>query len=87
MLEKVKLAIRYRNNLFDEEINMYIEACKNNLILAGINADKIIETDKSILNTVISYVKWQLNFQGRGVEWERIYKDLKLSLCLDSKYK
>ena len=87
MLEKVKLAIRYRNNLFDDEINMYIKSCKNNLILAGINADKIIDTDESILNTVISYVKWQLNFQGRGVEWERIYKDLKLSLCLDSNYK
>ena len=87
MLEIVKLAIRYRNDIFDDEIFMYIEACKNNLVLAGINADKIIDTDDSIINTVISYVKWQLNYQGRGTDWEKIYKDLKLSLCLDSNYK
>lgn len=86
MLEKIKLAIRYKNSIFDNEIKMYIEACKKNLVLAGIKDDKIIETDDSILNTVTAYVKWQLNFQGRGTEWEKIYKDLKLSLTLDSDY-
>lgn len=86
MLEQIKLAIRYKNEIFDKEIKLYIEACKKNLVLAGIKSDKIIETDESILNAVIAYVKWQLNFQGRGIEWEKIYKDLKLSLALDSNY-
>lgn len=86
MLEKVKLAIRYKNEIFDKEIKLYIEACKKNLVLAGIKREKIIETDESILNAVIAYVKWQFNFQGRGIEWEKIYKDLKLSLALDSNY-
>lgn len=86
MLDDVKLAIRYKTNLFDDEINLYISSCKKNLILAGINADKIIDTDESIINTVIAYIKWQLNYQGRGKDWEKIYKDLKLSLTLDSNY-
>ena len=64
MLEKVKLALRYKNNLFDEEIKMYIEACKNNLALSGIYKERItVEDDKSIINVVVCYCKWQLNFQ------------------------
>ncbi len=86
MLDKVKLAIRYKNEIFDDEIKMYIEACKSKLVSAGVNIDKITDNDNGILNTVIAYVKWQLNFQGRGIEWEKIYKDLKLSLVLDSNY-
>ncbi len=84
MLEKVKLALRYKNNLFDDEIEMYIEACKNNLKLGGIEA--IDETDKSIINVVICYCKWQLNFQNEGEKWEKVYKDLRTALALDMNY-
>ncbi len=86
MLDKVKLALRYRNTLFDDEINMLIEACKNNLILSGINKEKIVETDSSILNAVICYCKWQLNFQGNGEQWGKVYKDVKTALALDVNY-
>lgn len=86
MLEKIKLALRYRNNLFDEEIKMYIEACKNNLVLSGIDENKFTDTDMSILNAVICYCKWQLNFQNEGEKWEKVYKDLKVSLALDKRY-
>lgn len=87
MLERIKLALRYNNSIFDKEIIGYIEACKKNLILAGVNEDKIVETDESIITTIVAYCKWQLNFQSRGVEWEKIYNNLKLSLTLDSRYK
>lgn len=87
MLEEIKLALRYKNSLFDEEIKLYIEACKKNLLLAGINEEKLDDADGNITNTVIAYVKWFLNFQGQGEKWEKIYKDLKLSLVLDSRYK
>lgn len=86
MLDQVKLALRYRNKLFDSEIQMYIEACKNNLKLAGIDEEKIVESDDSIVNAVTCYCKWQLNFQNNGAEWEKIYKDLKTSLALDTNY-
>ena len=86
MLDKVKLALRYRNTLFDDEINMLIDACKRNLILSGIQENKIVDTDNSILNAVICYCKWQLNFQGKGEEWGKVYKDLKTALALDVNY-
>ena len=87
MLEKVKLALRLRNNLFDDEINLYIDACKSNLTHPGINPNKFLETDSAVMNAVICYVKWQMNFQGKAEQWEKIYKDLRLSLVLDSRYK
>lgn len=86
MLDQIKLALRYKNNLFDSEIQMYIAACKNNLKLAGIDESKINEGDDSIMNAVICYCKWQLNFQGKGAEWKEIYKDLRTALALDSNY-
>lgn len=86
MLEKIKLALRYKNNLFDNEITMYINACRNNLVLAGISKDKIIDTDDTILNVIVCYCKWQLNFQGNGEKWEKVYKDLKTALALDANY-
>ena len=86
MLEKIKLALRYRTSVFDNEINLYIKSCKNDLILGGVNEEKFDDTDESIQNTVISFCKWQLNFQGQGERWEKIYKNLKTSLVLDSRY-
>lgn len=87
MLEKVKLALRFRNNLFDDEIMLYIDACKINLTHPGINPNKFLETDSAVMNAVIFYVKWQMNYQGKGDQWERIYKDLRLALVLDKRYK
>ncbi len=86
MLETIKLALRYRTTTFDDEIYVYIQSCKNDLILGGVNTDKIVDADESIQATVIAYCKWQLNFQGQSERWEKIYKNLKTSLVLDSRY-
>lgn len=87
MLEKVKIAIKQKSNLFDDEIMLYIDACKINLTHPGINPNKFLETDSAVMNAVICYVKWQMNYQGKGDQWERIYKDLRLALVLDKRYK
>ena len=87
MLEKVKIAIKQKSNLFDDEIMLYIDACKINLTHPGINPNKFLETDSAVMNAVICYVKWQMNYQGKGDQWERIYKDLRLALVLHKRYK
>lgn len=87
MLDIIKLAMRYRTDVFDNEINMYINSCITNLVHAGVNPLKIVESDDAIINTITSFVKWQMNFENRGAEWEKIYKDLRLSITLDSNYK
>ena len=86
MLENVKLALRYRSSAFDAELNIYINSCKADLILGGVNEEKITDTDDSVISTVIAYCKWQLNFQEQGDRWDKIYKSLKTSLVLDSRY-
>lgn len=86
MLEKIKLACRYRTTTFDDEISLYIKSCKNDLILGGCNEEKLVDYDESIITTTIAYCKWQLNFQEQGERWEKIYKNLKASLVLDSRY-
>lgn len=87
MLEIVKLALKRNTNLFDDEISLYIDACKIDLTRTGVNANKFVETDSGIMNAVICFCKWHMNFDGRGEQWEKIYKDLRLSLTLDSRYK
>jgi hypothetical protein len=86
MLDIVKLALRYNNSLFDDELLMYIEACKKDLIHCGIDKSKIVDTDQTIQATTIAYCKWMLNYQGRGNDWQKVYVGLKTSLCLDSRY-
>ena len=87
MLEKIKLALRFKNDIFNDEITMYKVACKKDLIHAGVNEDKYSEEDETIINTTIAYCKWMLNFQNQGDRWKDIYLSLKTSLALDSKYK
>lgn len=87
MLENIKLALRYNNNIFDDELRMYIEACKNDLIHGGVNKEKIDDEDESVCAIVLSYCKWFLNFEGKGEAWEKIYRSLKASIVLDSRYK
>ena len=86
MLEIVKLALRYNSNYFDTELQAYINACKNDLILGGFDESKYIDTDDSLKSTVIAYCKWQTNFQGQGDRWGRIYTSMKMSLVLNNKY-
>ena len=86
MLPKIKLALRYKNELFDNEILMYVNSCTEDLILAGIDKSLITEEDYAIVHTATAFCKWQLNFQGKGAEWEKIYKGLKTSLALNTKY-
>lgn len=87
MLEKIKLALRLKADVFNDEINMYIVACKNELIRAGVNKDKYSEEHETIINTTIAYCKWMMNFQNQGDRWKDIYFSLKTSLALDSSFK
>ena len=84
MLETVKLALRYRTSVFDSEIQTYINACLNDLKAVDVSTDN---EDETITSTCISYCKWQLNFQDKGETWEKIYKNQKTALVLDSRYR
>ncbi len=84
MLEIIKLALRYRTTVFDDEIETYIQACLNDLKAIDIEVDT---QDDTITTACISYCKWQLNFQDKGETWEKIYRNQKTALVLDSRYR
>lgn len=86
MLDTIKLALRYRTDAFDTELNIYINSCKNDLTLGGVNRDKLLDDDESYISVVIAYCKWQTNFQGEGERWGKIYMSLKTSLVLNCNY-
>lgn len=86
MLDIIKLALRLSNDLFDEEIKMYVQSCKNDLVLGGVNKDKLDDTDQSLQAVVIAYVKHMMNYQGDGEKWQKIYVNMKTSLALNSDY-
>ena len=90
MLEKIKLALRYSNNLFDDEVNGLIAACKNDLERVGVSLEKLYDdeaVDPAILNAVICFCKWQLNFQRDGERWGKLYREIRQDIALDGDYK
>lgn len=87
MLEKIKLALRYSNSIFDEELQTYIEAFRKDLIRVGVSENKIDNIDPTIVHCCICYCKWQLNFQNKGEEWGNLYRELRQDIALDGDYK
>lgn len=88
MLENIKLALRQKSSIFDEEVNDLITACKKDLERVGIKKEKIDDsTDKTIEHACICYCKWQLNFQNRGKEWGDLYRELRQDIALDGDYR
>lgn len=86
MLETVKLALKYRTDLFDTELETYIDSCKSDLVFGGMSEKKWQEDDNAIVSVVVAYCKWFTNYQGQGDRWEKIYKSLKTSIVLNKGY-
>ena len=86
MLEIVKLALKYRTDLFDTELETYIDSCKKDLCFGGMNEEKWKDDDNAIVSVVVAYCKWFMNYQGQGERWEKIYKSLKTSIVLNKGY-
>lgn len=87
VLDRVKLAMRYRNNMFDTEINGLTDACKADLVRLGVKETLIVSTDETIVHIMTCYCKWQLNYQGDGEKWGNLYRELRQDLSLDATYR
>ena len=84
MLNKVKLALRINNSIYDTEITDLIYACEKELELAGIASSNINETDEMIIRTVICYCKAYFGFDNAEADrYIRSYEALKSFLCLN----
>lgn len=84
MIEKVKLALRIKTDVFDSEIQDLMDAALADLGLAGVVVTD--ETDSLIIRAVITYCK--ANF-GAPEEYERLkksYDEQKAQLMMATGY-
>lgn len=83
MLNKVKLALRINNTVYDNEITDLINACKKELKLAGVASSNIIETDEMIIQAITYYCKANFGYDNSDAErYMKAYESLKAFLCL-----
>lgn len=57
MLEDIKKILGINNTDFDTIIQSYISSAKEDLKMAGIASNKVVETDSLIYSAIVSYVK------------------------------
>lgn len=85
MLEKVKLALRIKNNKFNDEIEDLINSAKLDLSIAGVR--KIEETDPLIQQAIKIYCKANFGLDNKDSEkYQKSYELLKQSLSLCGDY-
>lgn len=71
MLALVKMALRITTTAFDDELNMLIESCTEEM--ASMNVIVAEPYSPQIKAAVVAYCKWQFgNHEDKG-QWEKIY--------------
>lgn len=89
MLIKVKKALRITSTAFDDEIEDLIEAVKSDLILSGVNVEKVnSETVDPLINRAITtYCKANFGYDNKDAErFQKSYDSLKMHLSLSIEY-
>lgn len=89
ILDDVKVALRIAatNTAFDGEVGDLIDAAKKDLELAGVAADKAIETDPLIKRAITTYCKAHYGYDNPDAErFLESYLMLKRHLALSVDY-
>ena len=88
MLNDIKTSLRISGNDLDMEILDLIESAKADLILSGVNKDKVIDTDPLIKRAIIVYCKAHFGYDDSKIveRFEQSYISLKHHLTLSSEY-
>lgn len=83
MVEKIKKSMRISHTAINEEIERNNKTCKHDLEMAGVYCK---EDDCLFCKACEIYNKWQLNYMGKGEQFERAYSNLKDSMGLCGDY-
>lgn len=81
MEEAIKKALRFTNNMLDDEIKDNIEYAKADLRRVGINPDG---SNKLIKKAIELYCKWQFDFCEKGESFRVAYEGLRDSMMLST---
>lgn len=88
MLEDVKGTLRVSGDDLDVEIQDLIDSAKADLILSGVNENKVIDTDPLIKRAITVYCKANFGYDDVNMakRFEQSYISLKHHLTLSSEY-
>lgn len=88
MLEDVKLSLRISGNDLNIEILDLISSAKADLILSGVNSEKLKDTDPLAKRAVILYCKAHFGYEDikMSERLEQSYISLKQHLSLSEEY-
>ena len=87
MIAYIKLLLRVSSSDLDEEIESLIAAAKNDLVLSGVKAESIDESDALIKRAIGIYCK--AHFGHEQKDYDRLveaYNSLKSHLSLSVEY-
>jgi len=85
MLERVKLALRIKNNKLDTDIQDLIDACKVDLSIGGVEI--VNETDPITAQAIKLYCKGHFGYDENSQKIVEAYEKLKQSMALCGDYK
>lgn len=71
MLALVKMALRITTTAFDDELNMLIDSCTEEM--ASMNVIVAEPYSPQIKAAVVAYCKWQFGNHEDKDQWEKIY--------------
>lgn len=88
MLQDIKNTLRISGDDLNIEILDLIDAAKADLILSGVNKDKVIDTDPLIKRAIIVYCKANFGYDDVNMaeRFEQSYISLKHHLTLSGEY-
>ena len=89
ILDDVKVALRIAATTtdFDTEIQDLIDAAKADLKLAGVVADKAVDTDTLIKRAITTYCKANFGYDNPDADrLQKAYEMLKMHLTLSADY-
>ena len=89
MLEKIRLALRFKTNAFDGEIEDNISAALRDLSRVGVDTEYSNSQNADILirKACELYCKWQFDFLEKGEQFRQSYENLRDAMSLCSTYR
>jgi len=83
MIRAIKRSMRISHDVLDDEIERNVESCRCDLEASGVYCD---EDEPLFIKACEIYNKWQLDYMGKGEQFERAYSNLKDSMGLCGDY-
>lgn len=87
MLDKIKLALRFDDNILDEDIQDTIDAAIADMELCGVLRSKIVETDPLIIRAIKTFCKAEYSTDEKeSNKYRECYEMLRNHLTMSTDY-